>query len=86
MNLKPGQLVMLIGNDSDSMPPFGAIGEVKSWDGVDYVVDFPRYPCVVSPTKTWWCLPNWLMPINPGDNLDFRDGMTKYLPELHILI
>lgn len=61
---KRGQLVMLVGSDG-FMPPFGSVGEVLAFDGEDYDVEFPGYPCP-NPPGTFWCAPpSWLMPIEP---------------------
>ncbi|WP_314435818.1 hypothetical protein [Massilia timonae] len=60
--MKVGQLVMLVGTDG-YMPPMGAVGEiVKSFDGEDYGVLFPRHPCPVE-SPEWYVPPHMLMPI-----------------------
>lgn len=57
-------MVMLIGKD-DFMPNLGAIGViVEPFDGEDFEVDFPAWPCPVG-DPLWFVPPRWLMLI-PG--------------------
>ncbi len=66
--MKVGQLVMLVGTDG-YMPPMGAVGEiVEPFDGEDYGVLFPRYPCPVE-SPEWYVPPRMLMPIEDGGGL-----------------
>lgn len=81
--MKVGDLVMLIGTDG-FMPNLGSIGEiVEPFDGEDFGVLFPSWPCPVPPGIQWYVPPCWLMLIPPESMSG--NGVSSVLPlaEIH---
>lgn len=65
--MKVGDMVMLIGCDN-FMPPCGVVGTIiRPFDGEDFAVDFPSYPCPVE-SPEWYVPPQWLMVIPPPES------------------
>lgn len=63
--MRVGDIVMLIGSDG-FMPNLGALGViVEPFDGEDFGVMFPGWPCPVKPGLQWYVPPRWLMLIPP---------------------
>jgi hypothetical protein len=75
--MKLGQAVMLVGTEG-FMPPMGSVGEiVEAFDGEDYGVDFPKYPCPVPPEPYWYVPPRYLMPINRDEQPTTTNELAK---------
>lgn len=62
--MKMETLVILIGTDG-FMPPISSIGEiVEDFDGLDFGVLFPHFPCPAGPEIYWYIPPSMLRPVS----------------------